>query len=132
MYRVTADRPRTDDEDKRSLNQAYDAWLLSKAPDGGISLTDKQSSAAQYFASGVSSASSGRRHGVASKRYICVLQKNMQPDDVIAVLEGGRVPYALRPVDGNKYGFLSEVFVEGLMYDEAWGSGESLGDIVLV
>jgi hypothetical protein len=87
MYRVTADGPRTDDEDKQSLNQAYDAWLLSKAPDSGILLTDKQRSAAQYFASGVSSASSGRRHGVASKGYICVLQKNMLPGEVIAVLE---------------------------------------------
>jgi hypothetical protein len=42
-----------------------------------------------------------------------------QTGDVIAILFGGEVPFVLRPVDGDKFTFIGECYVHGLMYGEA-------------
>ncbi|KAN0106852.1 HET domain containing protein [Hyaloscypha variabilis] len=53
--------------------------------------------------------------------------------DRIALLEGGSVPYILRPVsgDGTEYEFIGDAYVHGIMDGEAW-KVDDLVDIVLV
>jgi hypothetical protein len=57
---------------------------------------------------------------------------NIDADDEIWLLAGGRVPYALRPGIDGCYEFLGEAYVHGIMHGEAWPEDIStLVDVVL-
>jgi hypothetical protein len=53
--------------------------------------------------------------------------------DRIALLEGGNVPYILRPKIGkeNEYELIDDAYVHGIMDGEAW-KVDDLVDVVLV
>ncbi|KAF4339634.1 heterokaryon incompatibility (het-6OR allele) [Fusarium beomiforme] len=48
--------------------------------------------------------------------------------DVIVLLDGGNVPYLLRPVEGQKYELVGECFVQGIMHGEMLEALEKLGN----
>ncbi len=53
--------------------------------------------------------------------------------DIIALIEGGDVPYILRPIfgEGVEYEFISDAYVHGIMDGQAWKL-DDLVNIVLV
>lgn len=67
--------------------------------------------------------------------YIGLGPKSMKDDDVLAVLNGGKVPYILRPLSDGQFAFMGECFVYEVMDGrrlEAGGKGAAKeGDIVL-
>ncbi|KAI0117672.1 heterokaryon incompatibility protein-domain-containing protein [Nemania sp. FL0031] len=53
--------------------------------------------------------------------------------DVVALLAGSKVPVALRPDGNGRYRFVAPLYVDGIMFGEAWPEDESeLIDILLV
>jgi hypothetical protein len=58
---------------------------------------------------------------------------NSIPGDRIALLEGGSVPFIVRPTGvENQFEMVGDAYVHGIMDGEAWGDGEDLIDVVLV
>jgi hypothetical protein len=64
-------------------------------------------------------ATKNRRFGITRTGYMCLAPRDVMPGDVVCVLHGGDVPFALRPHDGNRYGLVGECYVQGLMNGEA-------------
>ncbi|GAB1309926.1 Heterokaryon incompatibility domain-containing protein [Madurella fahalii] len=69
-----------------------------------------------------------RRLGVTREEgYFAVVPPTAKPGDVLCVLIGGETPYVLRadPKDGERYLFVGEAYVPGLMEDEkgVFGAG---------
>ena len=68
------------------------------------------------------------------KRWMGFIPMDAEIGDVIALLEGGRVPYILRPktgVDEGCYELIGDAYVHGIMDGEGW-SPDLLQEIVLV
>ena len=129
---LTYDLSHTGEEASISSEQDFDAWVRNNTTDSAA-MTDEEKLMAGRFDRQLSDTSRGRPFGVTSKGYICVLQHGMRPGDVVAILRGGRVPYILRPTnDGDKYVFLGEVYVQGLMKGEALLLGDLSEKITLV
>lgn len=59
----------------------------------------------------------------ASKGYLGIGPRSLEPGDGVFVLRGGRVPFILRKVDGNKFSIVGECFVHGVMHGEAVQGG---------
>jgi len=53
-----------------------------------------------------------------TRGYVGLAPEDVKEGDVICILFGGKVPYALRPRDGH-YLFLGECYVHGIMDGEA-------------
>jgi hypothetical protein len=51
----------------------------------------------------------------------------MQKGDVVVVLDGGKVPYMLRPRTGSQYAFLGECYVYAIRNGEAYDMAEKRG-----
>jgi hypothetical protein len=52
--------------------------------------------------------------------------ENTLAGDVVTLLEGGKVPVILRPFkDSSDFQMIGEAYVHGVMYGEAFRSGES-------
>jgi predicted sulfurtransferase len=51
----------------------------------------------------------------------------MQKGDVVVVLDGGKVPYMLRPRTGSQYAFLGECYVYAVRNGEAYDMAEKRG-----
>lgn len=56
----------------------------------------------------------------SSRRFIGWVPSEAQIGDVVCLLEGGRVPYILRPLQGGLYSFIGDAYVHGLMRGEGW------------
>jgi hypothetical protein len=68
------------------------------------------------------------------KQWMGFIPIDAEIGDVIALLEGGRVPYILRPktgVDEGCYELIGDAYVHGIMDGEGW-SPDLLQEIVLV
>ena len=60
-----------------------------------------------------------RRMGKSSSGTICFLPGATQAGDSIALLQGGKVPFVLRP-HGKNWQLIGEAYVHGIMEGEAW------------
>lgn len=76
-------------------------------------------------------ATKNRRLGGTSSGYIGLFPEHSQPGDGVYVLHGCHVPVVLRPRGDNKFKFVGECYVHGIMGGEAIGPNPHLQDIVL-
>lgn len=60
-----------------------------------------------------------RRFAITDQGYYVLGPDIMREGDVLVVFYGGRVPYMLRPLYGNKWQLLGECYVHGMMNGEA-------------
>jgi hypothetical protein len=60
-----------------------------------------------------------RRFGWSRKGYMALLPAAAQVDDLICIFLGGSVLYVLRPAGIDRYEFICECYVQGLMNGEA-------------
>jgi hypothetical protein len=74
----------------------------------------------------------GRTYGTTEKGYMGVFPAVCRVGDLVVVLATGRVPYVLRPIEGDRYTFVGECYVHGIMDGEAMVDGQDLEKFVLV
>jgi hypothetical protein len=68
----------------------------------------------------LSSASLGRTLFITARGRLGVGPKYLEPTDIVCILFGGDLLYALRPIPGSgEHYFLGECYVHGLMSGEA-------------
>ena len=60
-----------------------------------------------------------RKVMVTQRKRVGIAPSNAQEGDVVALLFGGKVPILLR-AEGNKYRFIGECFLDGVMYGEEY------------
>ncbi|KAL6412063.1 hypothetical protein AUP68_04444 [Ilyonectria robusta] len=58
---------------------------------------------------------------VTARGYLGLAPWNARAGDKVAVLEGGKTPFLLRPASADAYTLVGEAFVYGIMGGEAWG-----------
>ncbi|EPE33782.1 hypothetical protein GLAREA_06795 [Glarea lozoyensis ATCC 20868] len=74
-----------------------------------------------------------RKLFISDEGWLGLAPMNSVPGDRIALLEGGRVPFILRPTGNeNQFEMVGDAYVHGIMDGEAWDEGKDLIDIVLV
>ncbi|KAJ5728978.1 uncharacterized protein N7483_003486 [Penicillium malachiteum] len=73
----------------------------------------------------------GRRSLCSQSGYIGLAPPRAKTGDHVVVLEGKRLPFILRKVDGGFWKVIGECYVQGIMYGEAFDSQECR-DIILV
>jgi hypothetical protein len=61
-----------------------------------------------------------RRMAVSTTGYFVLAPSIAEPGDRIFLLQGGTVPFLLRPIDSGGWGFIREAYVHGIMKGEAW------------
>ncbi|KAI0113171.1 heterokaryon incompatibility protein-domain-containing protein [Daldinia grandis] len=69
-----------------------------------------------------------RRFFVTVGNLMGIGPETIERDDMVVILFGGKVPYAIRELGEGKYSFIGECYVPGLMAGEAieqWKKGES-------
>lgn len=74
----------------------------------------------------------GRVYGTTDAGYMGMFPAACRVDDLIVVLATGEVPYVLRPIEGDRFTFVGECYVHGIMDGEAMGDGQDLEKFVLV
>ncbi|KAF7922873.1 uncharacterized protein EAE97_011037 [Botrytis byssoidea] len=74
-----------------------------------------------------------RRFFIAKEpRWIGLIPMDAQIDDQLFLLEGGKVPYVLRRMEGKKeYKIIGDCYVHGIMDGEEWNS-DKLQDVILI
>ena len=95
----------------------------------------------EKFKDAFCTARAGRRFTVTDTGYIGFVSTGSRHGDVIALMPGGKVTYALRslvPAEGTnptgklpRYRFVGDAYIQGIMHGEAW-SDTRLDTIVLV
>jgi hypothetical protein len=68
------------------------------------------------------------------EKWLGLAPMDAKPGDIIALLEGGPVPYILRPMIGKEagcYELIGDAYVHGLMDGEGW-QPDLLQEIVLL
>jgi hypothetical protein len=61
----------------------------------------------------------GRSLGVTENKRLCLVPSEARVGDNVAILLGGKTTYILRPIEGDRFEFLGEAYVHGLMNREA-------------
>lgn len=74
----------------------------------------------------------GRTLFATENGYLGLGDNALEPGDLVCVLLGGRTPYVLRPAGGNKYKFLGECYLHGIMYGEALSEGYNAEKLTLM
>jgi hypothetical protein len=52
--------------------------------------------------------------------YIGQVHRVAKVGDIIAIIQGCEIPYLLRPSNGHQYSLISDCYIHGIMYGEAW------------
>ncbi|CAG8040268.1 unnamed protein product [Penicillium salamii] len=73
----------------------------------------------------------GRRLLWTEREYLGLAPPGAKKGDHVVVLEGSRVPFVLRKVDGGFWKVIGECYVHGIMYGEAFDA-QKCEDIILV
>ena len=75
-------------------------------------------------------ATSNRRFFITSNHFLGLGPRDTHPYDRVAILAGGRMPYVLRKIqnaagaeDFNRFNFVGDCYVEGVMYGELLEAG---------
>jgi hypothetical protein len=63
------------------------------------------------------------RHAIrflTQKGYIGQARPVVRVGDKVIIIQGCEVPYVFRPLGGRQYSLISDCYVHGVMYGEAW------------
>ncbi|KAH9218706.1 heterokaryon incompatibility protein-domain-containing protein [Leptodontidium sp. 2 PMI_412] len=128
----------SDDLTQRSWHDAWWDWVLNLGTD------DERADLVNAEFTGSELNAFDRSVGVSTclrnfflskdKQWMGFIPIDAEIGDIIALLEGGRVPYILRPktgVDKGRYELIGDAYVHGIMDGEGW-SPDLLQEIVLV
>ncbi|KAK4445121.1 heterokaryon incompatibility protein-domain-containing protein [Podospora aff. communis PSN243] len=71
---------------------------------------------------------------VSSGGHFCFATDDVEPDDEVWLLEGGKTPFVLRPRAEGGYQLVGDAYVHGVMYGEAMTPGfvEGFGPVTIV
>jgi hypothetical protein len=58
--------------------------------------------------------------GRSERGYVALVPGKARLGDVIVLLEGGIVPFILRPREDSRWELIGEAYVHGIMRGEAW------------
>jgi len=128
----------SEDLTQRSCHDAWWDWLLNydkdyeRADSVNADFTGTELTA---FDSHVSITTCLRRFFLSKdNQWMGFVPMDAEIGDIIALLEGGKVPYLLRPktgMDEGHYEIIGDTYVHGIMYGEGWNP-DLLQEIVLV
>jgi hypothetical protein len=72
-----------------------------------------------------------RRPFISPRGFVGLAPAHAQEGDQVCIFLGAKFPYILRPTDKEKYQFIGEAYVHGIMYGEFMESGPQLRKFVL-
>ncbi|KAH6717781.1 hypothetical protein BKA61DRAFT_292171 [Leptodontidium sp. MPI-SDFR-AT-0119] len=128
----------SDDLTQRSWHDAWWDWRLNIDKDyerADLVNAEFTKPELEAFNSSVSVSTCLRKFFLSkNKKWMGFIPMDAEIEDVIALLEGGRVPYILRPktgADEGLYELIGDAYVHGTMDGEGW-SPDLLQEIVLV
>ncbi|KAI1480482.1 heterokaryon incompatibility protein-domain-containing protein [Daldinia eschscholtzii] len=126
-------------EDLEFLDDAVQ-WLLQqfgkRIPISGIGQKRKwtdsllKSSSSVRFHEAFTRVCLHRRFFITEGNLMGIGPETMERDDMVVVLFGGKAPYVIRQLGAERYSFIGECYVPGLMAGEAieqWKTNETLG-----
>jgi hypothetical protein len=94
--------------------RAWCAWYIRPLGDDvKISFTELED--LKEWQTAMISAAHNRRFGITATGYMFLGPRDARPGDVVCVLNGGNVPFLLRPVDDGCYRLVGECYVHELM-----------------
>lgn len=102
------------DSEKILLEEALSALEIATSIEGQEDL----------FAAGFQNGAIGRQFFVTSSGHMGVGPPDMTYGDEVAILFGGSIPFAVRPLDPSGYFLLGGCYVHGVMYGEVLEKGQ--------
>jgi Heterokaryon incompatibility protein (HET) len=101
-------------------SRSFDAWRkVNVAPPDSEQISFVDTEDLKEWQTAMVSAVHNRRFSVTARGRMILAPLDVRCDDLICVLNGGDVPFVLRPIDRGTYQLVGECYVHGLMNGEA-------------
>ena len=119
-----------DPDPMRKLAAFLEASNMFKIPPAVLS--DRLTHIAQYFVDASADFCRYKHRGLTQKGFLCQVELGAKPGDVVAIVQGCRLPLALRNIEIGVYKLVGGCYVHGLMQGQALSGADHFRQTICI